>query len=302
MTRVFIGTLYSGEAELQECKLSIEAQSIQTIKHELISFLPNKEAHDKLYSRFMELNSQYDYFIKLDADMVFRDTKAVEKIIKYFKQRDSLDHLILSVHDFYTNRSVIGVHIFSNRCIWNLESCNIFVDHDPSIVGTKEMYSCANPIDNLVTHAFNQRPEDAASYGAHKTTKIIQNGIGKYNYPQLANHWNNINQVINNYCVSNNSLCYLAITSFCANLNLWIEHSETVNQDSYKSYSHNTPNQTENVDLFIHSKLYRISLLYRVIRLKKLLNMCLFMCIKKIKKSLRVREALEDTPLSLTAK
>ena len=80
-SRVFIGTLYSGESEFDECKRLVELQKHPNITHESIENLPNREAHEALYARFMALSHDFDYFIKLDADMWLASENVVSQLV-----------------------------------------------------------------------------------------------------------------------------------------------------------------------------------------------------------------------------
>lgn len=51
--RLFVGTLYTIENEFDECVASIALQSYRNFQHFVFRNLPNKEAHDALYSAFM---------------------------------------------------------------------------------------------------------------------------------------------------------------------------------------------------------------------------------------------------------
>lgn len=281
--KVLIGTLYSGEKELQDCVKSVKSQTYKNIDHKIIRFLSNKEAHDTLYSNFSLLTEKYDYFIKLDADMVFRETNTVYKIVRYFEEHPTLDHLVLSVHDFYTDSSIIGIHAFSNRCSWPNNHNSIFVDPDPLIIGKKEMYSCTDPSDNLVTHAFGQSNEDALSFGIHKASKIIQSNSQEYNYPQLLNHWSNITLLIRHWKKNKDPLCYIAINAIHEHLRRAIHGEVQFKQDNYKTLRLSNSLYQHKLELFTNSSAYRYIVLFRLIGTKKTLLMQVFNIVKFIK-------------------
>ena len=137
-SRVLIGTLYCGEREYERCCSSVKQQIFENIlDHITIKNLSNFEAHKSLYNYFLEKQDDYDYFIKLDADMAFTDRYAVRKIINFLNRNHKIDHLVLSVYDFMTQSSVIGVNIFSSNCCWQFDENTIFVDFEPKFPGER---------------------------------------------------------------------------------------------------------------------------------------------------------------------
>jgi len=170
--KVYIGTLYVGENEIEECKESIKKQTFQNITHEIFSYLPNKEAHDTLYSRFMELQNEYDYFIKLDADMVFKRETIVEELLIIFENTKNLDHAVFSVHDWYSDSDIMGMHIFSNRVSWSISEEALFVDPDPKRKGQKIV--CWDAPAPVADHSPNPSIEEAYMFGYHRALKVVQ--------------------------------------------------------------------------------------------------------------------------------
>ena len=67
--KILIGILHCIENEYELCIQSLQEQSVKNWNHFVIRDLPNAEAHNALYSRFMEGSKEYDLFLKLDADM-----------------------------------------------------------------------------------------------------------------------------------------------------------------------------------------------------------------------------------------
>lgn len=170
--RVYIGTLYVGENEIEECKESVKNQTFSNITHEIFSYLPNKEAHDTLYSKFMELQNEYDYFIKLDADMVFIRDTIVDELVEIFESHENLDHAVFSVHDWYSDSDIMGLSIFSNRVKWIISNEQLFVDHSPNIKGERIIFN-SNPAP-VAYHGHNPSLEEAYMFGYHRALKIVQ--------------------------------------------------------------------------------------------------------------------------------
>ncbi len=68
--KILIGILYCIENERDACVKSIEAQTHRDFDYFIVENLPKKEAHHQLYTRFAASATEYDIFVKLDADMV----------------------------------------------------------------------------------------------------------------------------------------------------------------------------------------------------------------------------------------
>lgn len=110
--KVLVLTLCSGENELSACKKSVKAQGYPNVEHFFIANLPNKEAHDALYSEIMSNCERFDIFIKLDADMVLEDPSFIDNVVRAFINDKNLDMLSFTVFDFLTNSRIWGLIVF----------------------------------------------------------------------------------------------------------------------------------------------------------------------------------------------
>lgn len=170
--KIYVGTLYVGENELEACKQSVKNQTVSNITHEIFSHLPNKEAHDTLYNRIMELQNEYDYFIKLDADMVLKRDTIIEELVDIFETEQNLDHAVFSVDDWYSNTQIMGMHMFSNRVKWDIRKDGLFVDPNPIIKGNRIM--CWDTPAPVADHSPNPSISEAYMFGYHRALKIVQ--------------------------------------------------------------------------------------------------------------------------------
>lgn len=172
--RVLIGTLFAGENELQLCRGSVERQEYRHYKHIVLRNLPNKEAHDRLYRSFMEASEDYDLFVKLDADMVFRDRDALGTLVSLFEENPALDHAVLAVHDWYSGRLIEGLHVFSSNARWRRPDDHLFVDESPEIPGQYvRIWDDPAPV---VDHAPDPSGLQAFRFGFHRALKLVQPG------------------------------------------------------------------------------------------------------------------------------
>lgn len=207
--RIYIGTLYSGENEYDEMLKSLKNQNHTNWTHEVFKNLPNKEAHDKLYSRIMELKNEYDLFIKLDADMVFDTNEALDIIINYFKNSSKLDHLILRIKDWFTDKNIIGLHTFTNNARWKKSNEMVFVDPNPIVPG---LFKIETPKVNIINHSPNPSDFQAFHFGIHRSIKAIQkNKLFNFNWTFAKGQRNTIKHVYSTYQKTNDKRLLLAI-------------------------------------------------------------------------------------------
>lgn len=162
----------SGENELNECKKAISGQVSINFDVFHIKDLSNKEAHQLCYSTIMNKKDKYSYFVKVDADMVFTSNTKLEEIINVFKNNPNLDHASFSVLDWASQKAIIGMHAFTNRCYWSKVVDNLFVDPSPSYPGEGKII-WENPAP-VAWHSPNPSIKQSIQFGYHRTLKILQ--------------------------------------------------------------------------------------------------------------------------------
>lgn len=177
--RILVITLYSGENEFEQCVASLKAQSYTNWEHQVYEGLSQKEAHDSLKRQIMERSEQFDIFLKLDADMVFKDTDGLQKTVDLFDADPEMDMLEMVVHDWYSDSLIMGMHVYSNRVRWEFNRENLFMDYDPRFPGTK-LLLYANPAP-IVDHCPDPSSYQAFHFGVHRALKVIQPGRRYFN-------------------------------------------------------------------------------------------------------------------------
>lgn len=167
-----MGTLYCGENEFEALEQSLRSQSYPHWEHVVYENLSNKEAHDRLYRTFMEEQDDFDLFLKLDADMIFRTDEGLEQIVQIFEENSDLDHLTLAVRDWYSNSLIEGLHTFSDRARWETGEESRFVDPSPIILGERQkQWTDPAPV---VDHSPDPSPFQAFRFGVHRALKVVQ--------------------------------------------------------------------------------------------------------------------------------
>lgn len=183
--RILVGTLYCGENEFEESTEMLRAQSYKHWDQVVFRDLENKKAHDALYREFMNRSREYDLFLKLDADMVFRSRDSLEKLVDLFVSFPELDHLRTPVRDWYSGIPIPALHLFSNRARWERSEEKVFVDGPPSIPGRSMVIDVC-----FVNHSPNPSRRQAYLFGMHRAVKAVQPGSTDFRRGQAMMQWN----------------------------------------------------------------------------------------------------------------
>jgi hypothetical protein len=196
-SKVLIGVLYSGEAEFSKCLDSIAFQENVWTDHLVIKDKPNKEAHDELYARFMSEADKFDFFFKLDADMVFKESNGLTQMVELVS-RQKAAHLMSYVFDHPSGLSIPGVQLFRSDSRWEGSSETLNVDYAPRITGKSILAVTPNFVDHMLAPSEYQ----LFRYGIHKALKANQ-----YDRPSEKRdprkgllHTAILNGIARNYC------------------------------------------------------------------------------------------------------
>jgi hypothetical protein len=171
--RILVLTLSSGENEFESCKASVAAQTDVFVEQVVYEGLGNREGHKAIYSEIMRRADAFDLFVKLDADMVLNRPTALMEVHRFFSANRGLDHLCSLVNDHFTGKPIAGVHVFSPRVRWDIQSLdNLFVDPSPDHPGRSIFDPPDLPI--FVEHAPSPGRYQAFHFGYHRALKAFQ--------------------------------------------------------------------------------------------------------------------------------
>jgi len=186
--KILIGTMYSGERELDRCVEALKDQTYYYRSQFLIEHLPENAAHDQLYKQFMHHSGEYDLFLKLDADMVLADRDKLGAAVSLFEQSPNLDHAVFSVQDWMTSSRIIGIHMYRSRVRWPQRAGQTGADFLPELQGQRRHFTRGHP-SPLALHGPDPGPAQAFRYGlrcAHKAFQIGPKGVRPV---QAITHW-----------------------------------------------------------------------------------------------------------------
>ncbi len=197
---ILVGILYSGENEFQECLASIKNQTLKHKELFVVENMPNKQAHDYLYEKFMEESARFDLFVKIDADMVLANNELFEKIAHKFENNKLLKNIEIAVHDFFSDQLIWGMHAYRNGVRWIVSDDELMVDY----VYEKPFQDGERMRDDVelapaAYHCKNPTLFQSFHYGVHKALKVIQPDRKKA-MPQWSDyHFQLIKKIEENY-------------------------------------------------------------------------------------------------------
>lgn len=196
--KILIGTLYSLENELTECRASIERQTYKDYEHFILRGLPDKDAHDKLYKTFMDQADQFDLFLKLDADMVIENENLLQQVADKFKKNPNMHILTIPVHDYFTDSLIIGMHTYRNTVKWPERINDVFTDDH--IVPKDKVILDFNELAPAAIHCKNPSPFQSFHFGLHRGVKLkVALKDYKKRHAHLKTHINQIELIWINF-------------------------------------------------------------------------------------------------------
>ena len=186
--RIFVGTMYAGENELEECVDSISRQKGVALEHVILKNFGNREAKDILYKTFMERSSEFDLLIKVDADTVLVDDHLFSNISQKFRDNDWLDLLEIRLYDFFSDQLIWGLNSFRSTVKWKPAQENLFIDDFPPVPKDRRINDCKD-LAPAGIHCKNPSPLQAFHYGVHKGLKFIQRGVANKVISKIRSNW-----------------------------------------------------------------------------------------------------------------
>ncbi len=113
--RVLVGTMEHGEGEFDECRSAIARQQDADFTHLVISSLPEKEAHERLYSQWNAVKSGFDLFLKVDGDTVLAHRHVIKAYVDMFEANPRLTGVQAWLFDHMTNDNIYGLTCLRNN-------------------------------------------------------------------------------------------------------------------------------------------------------------------------------------------
>ncbi len=208
--KILIGILYNIEPQYDLCIESIKMQDYTSeVQYFVLQGLSKKEAHDKLYSRFMENSYEFDLFIKLDADMIIKQKDFFKFVSNLFILDNKLDWVRILIYDFFLKENISGLNIYRSTVKWNTNKDNYFTDRILDINSVRKDLGI-DPDKRWLTHCENASLYQHFNFGFHRAIKLFQFDSKVRFYSYL--HWKVFIKIYRLY-VTNKDLKSLLILS-----------------------------------------------------------------------------------------
>jgi len=188
LTKILVGTLFSGENEYDACLEAIRKQSFQNFDHMLIENLPELEAHNKLYRAFIDHADEYELLIKVDADTVLLSEDLFARIVEKFAENQWLEVMNIGVLDFFTDEMIpAGIQIYRNTVRWDFSKDTVFPDV-PVMDPQRYLYD-KTELAPAATHCQDPSVPQSFHYGVHRGLKSVQKKHSSFHWKTIEKVW-----------------------------------------------------------------------------------------------------------------
>ena len=143
MYKVKILTCYCGEPFFNILTKKLKQQKNVIIDQHVIRNLSLADANSEIYSILVNTSVEYDFVIKLDADMCPKSHYSIFEACKIANEIGK-PRLTLPVVDLYTKSPIFGIHFISNQVPYSRYKKNIIPKNDQwikEIEGTSILHS-----------------------------------------------------------------------------------------------------------------------------------------------------------------
>lgn len=170
--KVFVGTMYCGEGDFDLSTASISSQVGVEVVRMVISNLPEKEAHNALWSAWRERQSSFDCFLKVDADTVLAHPNVIASYVELLKNPD-ITGIQAPLADYFTDDLINGLNCFSPKVTFRDTADDLFcdrhvdVDHNV-VIGSHEVPNVLRPAG---FHCHHSTDIQAFHFGVHRALK-----------------------------------------------------------------------------------------------------------------------------------
>ena len=169
MKRVLVGVLSAGEPSLDRALEGIASQRGVSTELFHIAGWPKREAHRRLYATFTEHSDDFDFLVKVDADMELVHPRVLAAIGEVFDRFPGVDLVPVAVDDWLSGRQIWSLNAWRRGVRWTGEPPELFTDQAPNTIrGATGLLKAGLP---LVVHAAQPSEIQSLRFGAHRALK-----------------------------------------------------------------------------------------------------------------------------------
>lgn len=171
--KVFVGTMTCGEGDFETCCQAISSQRDVDVDHFIINNLPEKAAHNTLWSSWRNRQTTHDLFVKVDADTVLKHDRVLIEVATIMKNDPRITGIQAPLHDYFTDGFINGLNCFSPKVTFQDSVDDLFCDrqvdvgHD-IVMGSTQVPSSLSPAG---FHCHHSTDIQAFHFGVHRALK-----------------------------------------------------------------------------------------------------------------------------------
>lgn len=174
MKKVFVGTMYCGEGDFDECCRAIINQKNVEIQHVVISNQPEKDAHNSLWKSWRAVQSEgFDMFVKVDADTVLAHDEVLSELGAMMTTNPRITGIQAPLLDYFTDGNINGLNCFSPKVTFLDSKDPLFCDRQVD-VGHDVTVKADGVVDRLKPagyHCFRTNDKQSFHFGLHRALK-----------------------------------------------------------------------------------------------------------------------------------
>ena len=193
--KILVGTMACGEKEFPACQQAIAAQKYVIVKHYVIENKPEIVAHQELFQYWNENRSDFDLFVKIDADTVLEKDDSLFKLWKIFSTDSEISAVQTGLLDYFSNQMISGLNSFSPEVSFSIPTDPLFCDRIEE-VGHKKILKPKDTLDifPIARHCLYPSPKQAFHFGYRRWSKgqlnIVRNCLDAWkNAPETGRLW-----------------------------------------------------------------------------------------------------------------
>jgi hypothetical protein len=171
--KIFVGTMYCREGDFIDCCHAINKQTSVIITHHIIKDMPEKEAHNELWSAWRAAKQDHDMFVKIDADTVLTNNEILSEFWNVMQNNVRVTGIQAPLLDYFTDGYINGLNCFSPKVVFQDTTDGLFCDrrvdinHDMIIKATDVPQS----LKPAGYHCYKATSEQAFHFGLHRALK-----------------------------------------------------------------------------------------------------------------------------------
>jgi hypothetical protein len=194
MNKILIVTAECGEPQLNQLINNLKVQNGIIYKHIVISNKTTIEAESEIFNLYKTHNliSEYNWFLRLDADMNFTSHNSIITLLNKALELKSINRISVPLIDYYTNKQIMGVHLIRLGIKVNDYQIKEFIpDRWIDII---QGLSILRLIPPLFTHGFNSDIDQCIRFGLHRGIKAVYSGPRGLHWITLLHIQKNLNK------------------------------------------------------------------------------------------------------------